>query len=156
MMAALTPEEFAAYSALVEGSTLLQRAVERNLLDQANITQVQFEILMQVGGAPEGLRMSQLADRLIVSRSGLTYQAGLLEKAGFITRQRHDQDERGVVATITPAGIELRDRIVPGHRELVHQAFLDVVTPAELASLTAALGRVAAGLRGSAATRVEP
>jgi DNA-binding MarR family transcriptional regulator len=156
MADALTPEEFTAYSALVAGSTLLQRAIEKNLLEQANITQVQFEILMQLRDAPAGLRMAELADRLIVSRSGLTYQVSQLEKAGLITRERHGEDERGVVARITPIGAALRDRILPGHLDLVHEAFFDVVEPDELESLTAALGRVAARLRDGASARVDP
>ncbi|MDQ1561145.1 MAG: hypothetical protein QOE85_486, partial [Actinomycetota bacterium] len=75
---ALSKAEFEAYAALLASSTLLQRAVEQNLRDQADITQVQFEVLMNLTDAPDGLRMADLADRLIVSRSGLTYQAGLL------------------------------------------------------------------------------
>src|ERR1700712_300945 len=105
MASRLSKQEFEAYAVLVASSTLLQRAVEKNLQEQkADLTQVQFEILMHLYNVPDGYRMADLADRLIVSRSGLTYQAGLLEKAGLITRTRSDSDERGVVARITAAG----------------------------------------------------
>jgi DNA-binding MarR family transcriptional regulator len=147
--AGLNPEEFAAYSALVAGSTLLQRAIEQNLHDQADITQVQFEILMQLVDAPEGIRMADLADRLIVSRSGLSYQVGQLEKAGLISRERHEADERGIVARITPKGAAMRDRVLPGHLEIVREALFDVLKPAELAAISAGLGRVAERLRAS-------
>jgi DNA-binding MarR family transcriptional regulator len=147
--AGLNQQEFAGYSALVAGSTLLQRAIERNLHEQADITQVQFEILMQLVEAPDGIRMADLADRLIVSRSGLSYQIGQLEKAGLITRVRHDEDERGIVARITAAGTALRNRVLPGHLEIVREALFDVLEPAELAAITAGLGRVAARLRAS-------
>jgi DNA-binding MarR family transcriptional regulator len=145
----LNREEFAAYSALVAGSTLLQRAIEQNLHEQADITQVQFEILMQLVDAPDGIRMADLADRLIVSRSGLSYQVGQLEKAGLISRERHVEDERGIVARVTPKGAALRNRVLPGHLEIVREALFDVLEPAELAAISAGLGRVAERLRAS-------
>jgi DNA-binding MarR family transcriptional regulator len=99
----ISREEFRAYAALIASSTLLQRAVERNLREQAELTQVQFEILMNLSNAGDsGIRMAQLADALIVSRSGLSYQVAQLESHGWITRERSADDERGVVARITP------------------------------------------------------
>ncbi len=148
MAATITDEEFRAYAALIASSTLLQRAVERNLREQAELTQVQFEILMNLSIAGDaGIRMAQLADALIVSRSGLSYQVAQLESRGWITRKRFADDERGVVAHITPAGERMRRRVFAGHVEVVRSAFLDVVEPAELVTLTAALQRVVERLR---------
>lgn len=144
----ISPEEFRAYAALIASSTLLQRAVERNLREQAELTQVQFEILMNLSNAGHsGIRMAQLADALIVSRSGLSYQVAQLESRGWITRERSADDERGVVARITPKGERMRKRVFAGHTAIVRSAFLDVVEPGELSTLTAALERVAARLR---------
>jgi DNA-binding MarR family transcriptional regulator len=144
----ISPEEFRAYAALIASSTLLQRAVERNLREQAELTQVQFEILMNLSNAGHsGIRMAQLADALIVSRSGLSYQVAQLESRGWITRERSADDERGVVAHITPKGELMRKRVFAGHTDIVRSAFLDVVEPGELSTLTAALERVAARLR---------
>jgi DNA-binding MarR family transcriptional regulator len=143
----LNRQEFEAYAALVSSSTLLQRAIEQNLHEQqSDLTQVQFEILMHLYNAPEGYRMADLADRLIVSRSGLTYQAGLMEKAGLITRERHGSDERGVVARITERGEALRQRVVPGHLAIVREAFLSRLSSDELDSLTEQLSRVTSAL----------
>jgi DNA-binding MarR family transcriptional regulator len=148
MAAGISDEEFRAYAALIASSTLLQRAVERNLRDQAGLTQVQFEILMNLSIAGNsGIRMAQLADVLIVSRSGLSYQVAQLESRGWITRERSADDERGVVAHITPKGERMRQRVFAGHTDLVRRAFLDAVEPDELATLTAALERVAGRLR---------
>jgi DNA-binding MarR family transcriptional regulator len=148
MTAGISGEEFRAYAALIASSTLLQRAVERNLRDQANLTQVQFEILMNLSLAGNaGIRMAQLADALIVSRSGLSYQVTQLESRGWITRERSADDERGVVARITPKGERMRQRVFAGHVDIVRRAFLDAVEPDELATLTAALERVVARLR---------
>lgn len=148
MAAGISPEEFRAYSALIASSTLLQRAVERNLREQAELTQVQFEILMNLANAGDaGIRMAQLADALIVSRSGLSYQVAQLESRGWITRERSADDERGIVARITPEGERMRQRVFAGHVDIVRSAFLDAVEPGELATLTAVLERVAGRLR---------
>jgi len=148
MAATITDEEFRAYAALIASSTLLQRSVERNLREQADLTQVQFEILMNLSIAGDaGIRMAQLADALIVSRSGLSYQVAQLESRGWITRERSTDDERGVVARITAAGERMRRRVFAGHVDVVRKAFLDVVDPGELATLTAALERVVGQLR---------
>jgi DNA-binding MarR family transcriptional regulator len=148
MAARISPEEFRAYAALIASSTLLQRAVERNLREQAELTQVQFEILMNLSNAGDsGIRMALLADALIVSRSGLSYQVAQLESRGWITRERSADDERGVVAHITPKGERMRQRVYAGHTDIVRSAFLDVVEPGELSTLTDALERVAARLR---------
>jgi DNA-binding MarR family transcriptional regulator len=148
MAAQISREEFRAYAALIASSTLLQRAVERNLREQAELTQVQFEILMNLSNAGDsGIRMAQLADALIVSRSGLSYQVAQLESRGWITRERSADDERGVVARITPEGERMRQRVFAGHIDIVRSAFLDAVDPGELATLTAALERVVRRLR---------
>ena len=148
MAAGISAEEFRAYAALIAGSTLLQRAVEKNLREQADLTQVQFEILMNLSNAGDaGIRMAQLADALIVSRSGLTYQVARLESRRWITRQRFADDERGVVARITPEGERMRQRVFAGHTEIVRSAFLDAVKPDELSTITAVLERVAGRLR---------
>ena len=111
MAAGISRQEFRAYAALIASSTLLQRAVERNLREQADLTQVQFEILMNLSNAGDaGIRMAQLADALIVSRSGLSYQVAQLESRRWITRKRFADDERGVVARITPEGERIRQR----------------------------------------------
>jgi DNA-binding MarR family transcriptional regulator len=148
MAAGISGDEFRAYAALVASSTLLQRAVDQNLREQANISHVQFEILMNLANAgASGLRMAQLADALIVSRSGLSYQVAQLESRQWITRERSADDERGVVARVTPTGERMRQRVFAGHVEIVRRAFLDVVEPNELAALTTGLERVAGRLR---------
>jgi DNA-binding MarR family transcriptional regulator len=148
MAAGISRQEFRAYAALVASSTLLQRAVERNLREQADLTQVQFEILMNLSNAGDaGIRMAKLADALIVSRSGLSYQVAQLESRGWITRERSADDERGVVARITPEGERMRQRVFAGHVDIVRRAFLDAVGPGDLATLTAALERVVGPLR---------
>jgi DNA-binding MarR family transcriptional regulator len=146
----LSKQEFEAYAALVAASTLLQRAIADNLNEQqSGLTQVQFEILGALSNSPEGCRMAELADRLIVSRSGLTYQASMLEKAGLITRVPDGSDERGVVARITKKGQSVWKTVLPGHLALVRAVFLGLLLPDELNTLAALMGRVTKALDSS-------
>jgi DNA-binding MarR family transcriptional regulator len=119
------PVQLGAYFALIEVTGLLRHAIDQQLREAGDLTFVQFQLLMRLRQSPMGShRMTDLADAVVHSRSGLTYQAGLLEKAGLITRTPSANDERGVTATITDAGRALIAKVLPGHEEVVtHMLF---------------------------------
>lgn len=121
----LDPVQLGAYFDLIEVTSLLRHAVEQQLREAGDLSYVQFQLLARLGDAPTGShRMTDLADGVVYSRSGLTYQAGLLEKAGLITRTPSANDERGVTATITDAGRALIAKVLPGHEDVVtHMLF---------------------------------
>lgn len=149
-MATLDPEQRAAYFALMEVSSLLQHALEQQLRKNGGVSFVQFQILARLSDTPEGRhRMTDLADAVVYSRSGLTYQASLLEKSGLITRQPSNEDERSVTVTITPAGRELVDRVMPGHVEVVQAQLLESLDKSDLSALSRVLSRVRDRMRTS-------
>src|ERR687898_46805 len=114
----LDPVQLGAYFALVEVVGLLRHAVERQLRESGDLSYVQFQLLARLGDSPTGShRMTDLADGVVYSRSALTYQAGLLEKAGLVTRTPSADDERGITVTITDAGRTLLGKVMPGHTE---------------------------------------
>src|SRR6266567_8599511 len=82
---ALDAAQLDAYFALMEAVSLLQHRLEQQLRAEGGISYVQFQLLARLN-ARGPLTMTDLADGVVYSRSGLTYQAGLLEKAGLITR----------------------------------------------------------------------
>src|SRR3989440_12571897 len=101
----LDPVQLGAYFDLIEVTSLLRHAVEQQLRDAGDLSYVQFQLLARLGDSPTGShRMTDLADGVVYSRSGLTYQAGLLEKAGLVVRTPSADDERGITVTITEAG----------------------------------------------------
>src|ERR1019366_2292462 len=101
----LDEEEMPAWLAFLEVSHLLERAVEQQLKQDAGLSHAQYEILSRLESADGGaMRMSDLADVIIVSRSGLTYQVTQLERAGLVRRGKCPSDERGVLAAVTSAG----------------------------------------------------
>lgn len=147
----LDDDELGAYFALVAAGDLVQRAVASQLREHG-LTPVQFSVLAHLLAQPEGLRMSDLADSLVVSRSGLTYQVIQLEKAGLLTRTGSVGDDRGVIARLTDAGRAKVTAAFPGHVALVRENFLDLITPDEMGILSSSLQRVVTKLRHGKAT----
>ena len=138
---ALDPQQLGAYFVLTEAVSLLQHQVEQQLRAEGDLSYVQFQLLARLAGARGPLTMTQLADGVVYSRSGLTYQAGLLEKAGLITRGPSPDDERATLVTITNNGRALFDRVLPGHIQ-VTRLLLDPLTDDDLHHLGDIMTRV--------------
>jgi len=138
---ALDPEQLGAYFVLTEAVSLLQHQIEQQLRAEGDLSYVQFQLLARLAGAHGPLTMTQLADGVVYSRSGLTYQAGLLEKAGLITRGPSPDDERATLVTITSNGRALFDRVLPGHTQVTRMLF-DPLTDDDLHHLGDIMTRV--------------
>jgi DNA-binding MarR family transcriptional regulator len=139
----LDPDQLGAYFALIEVSSLLRHAVERQLREAGDLSYVQFQLLARLGDSPTGShRMTDLADGVVYSRSGLTYQAGLLEKAGLVTRSPALEDERGITVTITEAGRARLARVFPGHIEVINQLLFEPLSRDDVQALAGLLAPV--------------
>jgi DNA-binding MarR family transcriptional regulator len=146
----LDPVELGAYFALIEVSSLLRHTIEQQLREAGDLSYVQFQLLARLGDSPTGSqRMTDLADGVVYSRSGLTYQAGLLEQAGLVVRTPSVDDERGITVTITAAGRDLLAKVFPGHIEVLHQLLLAPLTRPDVESLADVLGRVRDHMRSN-------
>ncbi|BDZ44886.1 MarR family winged helix-turn-helix transcriptional regulator [Naasia aerilata] len=146
----LDPTELSAYFALIEVSSLLRHAVEQQLRDAGDLSYVQFQLLARLGDAPGGShRMTDLADGVVYSRSGLTYQAGLLEQAGLVTRASSPADERSVTVTITDAGRARLTAVFPGHIELLRSLLFAPLSEGDVAALDGVLARVRDHMRAA-------
>ena len=139
---ALDPEQLGAYFALMEAVSLLQHHVEQHLRAEGDLSYVQFQLLARLADAHGPLTMTQLADGVVYSRSGLTYQAGLLEKAGLITRGSSPDDDRATLVTITGTGRALVGRVLPGHIQVVHRLLFEPLTHGDLHDLGDIMTRV--------------
>ena len=134
----------AAWLAFLEVSHRLDRVIEQQLRQDAGLSHAQYEILSRLEPAPGGrLRMSELADVIIVSRSGLTYQVTQLERAGLVRRD----DERGVLAVLTADGRAALLRAAPGHVRVVRRYLIDALTPAQRSALAEGLAAARDRLR---------
>jgi DNA-binding MarR family transcriptional regulator len=138
---ALDPQQLGAYFVLTEAVSLLQHQIEQQLRTEGDLSYVQFQLLARLANADGPLTMTQLADGVVYSRSGLTYQAGLLEKAGLITRGPSPDDERATLVTITDNGRALFNRVLPGHTQVTRLLF-DPLTDDDLHHLGDIMTRV--------------
>jgi DNA-binding MarR family transcriptional regulator len=138
---ALDAAQLHAYFALTEAVSLLQHRVEQQLRAEGGLSYVQFQLLARLAAARGQLTMTQLADGVVYSRSGLTYQAGLLEKAGLITRGPSPDDDRATLVTITGNGRALLGQVMPGHIQ-VTRLLLDPLTDQDLHHLRDIMTRV--------------
>ncbi|ROP66035.1 MULTISPECIES: MarR family winged helix-turn-helix transcriptional regulator [unclassified Curtobacterium] len=144
----LTPTQLSAYFAFTEVSSLLRHAVERQLRDVGDLSYVQFQLLARLGDTPGGRqRMTDLADGVVISRSGLTYQAQLLDQRGLVTRAPSPEDERSTVVAITDAGRDVLAAVFPGHVETVHSLLFATLSDADADDLARILGRASEHLR---------
>lgn len=144
----LDEREMAAWRAFLEAGHRVEQRIERQLRDEAGLSHQQYEILVRLAEAGRtGLRMTELADALITSKSGLTYQIGRLEQRGLVRRESCPGDDRGITAALTDAGRDRLREAAPGHVAAVRAALLDALDPAQLDLLAEALGTVGRRLR---------
>jgi DNA-binding MarR family transcriptional regulator len=147
----LDETQLRSYFALMDVAGLLRHKVEQQLRGAANLTYVQFKVLARLGlDSPTGsLRMTELADEVVYSRSGLTYQAGQMEEAGWVERGPSPDDDRGVTVTITDAGRERLAQALPGHVEVLRELLFSALTDDDVSALAALLEPVLDHMRAS-------
>ena len=139
----LSAAEMRAWQAFLTAGALLDRRLDQQLRQEADLSHAQYEILVRLAAAPGGeLRMTDLAGALY-TKSGLTYQITQLEKAGLVCRGASPGDVRGVVAALTDAGRQRLARAAPGHVAAVRALLIDVLTADQLTALADGLGEVA-------------
>jgi DNA-binding MarR family transcriptional regulator len=144
----LSEQEMRAWTGFLAAGALVERRIEQHLKEEAGLSHPQYEILVRLSAAPDGsLRMTELAEALLTSKSGLTYQITQLEKAGLTERRSCPTDVRGVFAVLTDAGRNRLEQAAPGHVAVVREALIDVLTPEQLAVLADGLGEVCRRLR---------
>ncbi|MFZ0377704.1 MAG: MarR family transcriptional regulator [Solirubrobacteraceae bacterium] len=146
----LDRQELGAYFALMEVTSLLRHAVEQHLRAEGDLSYVQWQILARLEDSPTGShRMTDLADSVVYSRSGLTYQAGLLESRGLVSRSPSPADERSTEVTITDAGRALFTRVLPGHIEVVSGLLFEPLSRKDVETLTELLTPVRDHMRAA-------
>ena len=142
--------QLGAYFALMDVAGLLRHAVEQQLREVGDLSYVQFQLLARLGDSPTGShRMTDLADGVVYSRSALTYQAGLLEKAGQVTRTPSVDDERSITVTITDAGRARLAKVLPGHTEVISQQLFQPLSRKDVKALADLLSPVRDHMRSA-------
>lgn len=139
----LTAEEQRAWRRYMDGNGRLMSALHRNLQDKHDLSLAEYRILVLLSEAPEGaLRMSDLADGVLSSRSRLTHQIRRMEGDGMVVRSSCPQDGRGVLATITDEGRRRLAEAAPTHVADVRRHLIDLLSPSELTMLGRIFARI--------------
>jgi DNA-binding MarR family transcriptional regulator len=124
--APLAPHELAAWRGMLVASAQAMQRLDAQLQAEHGLTASAYEVLMFLDDAPEHrMRMSEIADQVLLSRSGCTRLVDRLVEQGFVTRCAADCDGRGLYAQLTPAGLVKIGAARATHREGIRRFFLD-------------------------------
>ncbi len=143
----LNPTEMAAWRRYIVASRRLLEALDSDLADH-ELSMPDYEILAQLSDAPERrMRMSELADVAMLSRSRLSHRMKVMEKAGWVRREACPIDKRGFFAVMTPKGWKAIEAAAPDHVESVRQRFVDLLSKDDQKVLAEIFSRVTEELR---------
>lgn len=132
----LDPDEQRAWRAFLQASRVLMDRLDRELQDDAGLPHAYYEILVALSEAPHRtMRMTELADRLLSSRSRLSHAVARLEALGHVERLDCPTDRRGTLAHLTDEGFAALRDAAPGHVEGVRTHLFDQLSPAQVAQL---------------------
>jgi DNA-binding MarR family transcriptional regulator len=149
-MPGFTDVELAAWRGMLRVHSALVKDLDAELLGAHGLPLSSYEVLIALQDAPGGrLRMAELADSVLLSRSGMTRLVDRLERDGLLARDRCSDDGRGAYAVLTAAGEELLASARPAHHAGVRERFLRHFDEDELRLLAQAWEKV---LPGSATT----
>ena len=124
------------WRAFLDAVQLLQRGLEAQLQDEADMPHGYYELLVRLSEAPDRrLRMSALADAAVSSRSRLSHAVAQLEQRGWVRREACPEDRRGQLAVLTDEGFAALAAAAPGHVEAVRRLLVDRLTPGQLRQL---------------------
>jgi DNA-binding MarR family transcriptional regulator len=142
----LTEQELAAWRGLLEAHALLTRQLDAQMHAEHGLSLSSYEVLMFLDDAPEHrMRMSEIADRALLSRSGCTRLVDRLVHQGYVTRCAASTDGRGLYAQLTDAGLEKIRAARATHHEGIRRYFLERLTPTDRVALGDIWTRLRAG-----------
>ena len=131
-----------AWSAMLRAHATLMRRLDTDLERETGLALADFDVLAQLAAAQGKLRMTELADRALISRSGMSRRVARLVDEGFVRRDKADTDARGVVVTLTEAGKGRLAETAPVHARGISKLFVAQLDDQELALLERALTKV--------------
>jgi DNA-binding MarR family transcriptional regulator len=142
----LNPEELAAWRGLLRVHSALVKALDAELLADHDLPLTSYEVLINLQAAPaRRRRMAELADGVLLSRSGMTRLVDRLERDGLLERDPCTDDGRGMYAVLTDKGEALLAQARRTHLDGVRERFLQHFEPDELHLLATFWERVLPG-----------
>lgn len=131
-----------AWRAFLHAHATLMRRLDSDLRAKTGSGLNDFDVLAQLGEARGSLRMTELAERVFSSRSGMTRRVDRLEAEGLLRRVAPDRDARGVLVSLTEKGVRRLEQVAGPHLEAVNDLFVSRLDDKELAALARMLRKV--------------
>ena len=139
----LSKQHLAAWRTFLKAHATLIDRIDRDLVVAQRPPLSSYDVLIELYEAPEHrLRMHELAERVVLSRSGLTRLVDRLEAEGLLTRDRSGTDRRGAYAVLTEQGIAALQRTWPIYARGIDEYFAQWLTLEEAQLLESVLGRI--------------
>lgn len=157
MAALLDERELGSWKGFLRTHQRIVARLDAELIERHDLPLTSYEVLMQLADAADGqMRMSAIADGLLLSRSGLTRLVDRLERRGLVDREPCPDDARGTLAVLTPSGRERIEAARPDHLAGVRRHFLDLLGTGEQEELAELWRRIGAELDESLPRSAEP
>ena len=131
-----------AWDSFLRAHATLMRRLEVDLVQATGLALADFDVLAQLARAGGELRMTDLAARALISRSGMTRRVARLVEEGLVQRANAEADARGVIVALTDAGVARLTETAPIHLRGVSEMFVSRLDDEELAVLENALDKV--------------
>lgn len=132
----LNEQEQVTWRTYLAASQAIEEAIQGQLQRDADIPHIYYEILVRLSEAPDRmLRMSDLAERSLSSRSRLSHAVSRLEERGWVARRASSDDGRGMLAALTDQGMSAIKAAAPGHVNAVREQIFDRLTPDQVKQL---------------------
>lgn len=140
----LTDLEMSAWRGFLEAHRRVTDVLEAELREHEDLPLAWYDVLVQLSESPtRSLRMQELADAVLLSKSGLTRLVDRMQDHGLVERAPCPDDRRGIMAVLTDAGLDRLRVAATTHVAGVRTHFADLLRPGEAAILSQALTRIA-------------
>lgn len=141
----LTEAEQRVWQAYRRMFLLLNAQLARDLAQDSGLSDADYDVLSALGASPDRRRrVSELADRMLWSRSRLSHHLARMQQRGLVVREECATDGRGAVVVLTDEGTRTIERAAPPHVESVRRHFIDLLSPEQI-EVFATIGETVVG-----------
>src|SRR5215210_9337383 len=137
-----SPERLRAWRLYFESALALADVLDAELERDAGIPQRWYDALVHLEETPDGLRMNELAERILYSKSGFTRVVDRMEEAGLVQRVRPENDRRSILVVLTDEGRTAMEQARRHHRHAIEQHFSSHLADSDIKALTRAFEKI--------------
>jgi DNA-binding MarR family transcriptional regulator len=142
-----TPDRLRCWRLFFESAMALLDVLDSELQDAVGIPQRWYDVLVHTEESPDGIQMTELADRILYSKSGFTRVIDRMEAAGLVRRLRPPNDRRSILVLPTEKGTKTLERARRHHRDGIQRHFAEHLSDTDVKALTHALEKISAHAR---------